>query len=317
MSILIVDGNNLFIRNYSAVPSLDAHGSPNGGVYGTLLSLRKILSLFVPDKIIIAWDAPGGSKKRRAIVENYKNGRKPIRLNRVYEHDGDNEQENRIKQRIRLGEYLNDLPLHQIIIEDIEADDVIAFLCNYYHNDRKIILSNDQDFVQLLNDKTIIYNSKKIFFTTKDAYIQYKIHPRNFAVARAIVGDKSDNLKGVPGIGIATLLKLFPCFLEKEKVSLDFIFETCEKLSSDKQKYVDVLEAKQKILDNYKIMRLDLPIISVQSIEKIKENINQQLGLNATAFNVKLLEDSLNISDNFFHPFRILNLKNIDKGNDK
>jgi DNA polymerase-1 len=307
MTILIVDANNLFIRSYSAVPSLDLHGSPNGGIVGTLLGLRKILSIISPDKIIFAWDAPGGSRKRRAIVEDYKNGRKPIRLNRNYDYEGDNEQENRIKQRIRLGEYLSDLPLHQIIIEDIEADDVIAWLCQYYREDRKVIVSNDQDFIQLLNDKTIIYNSQKIFVTAKDAYIKYKIHPRNFAISRAIIGDKSDNVKGVYGIGFVTLLKLFPFLAEKEKTDLDRIFKACEEQTKDKYKLI--LESKQKILDNYKIMRLDSSIISVNSIERIKENIEQQIGLNSTAFNVKLLEDSIKISDNFFQPFRIISFK--------
>lgn len=154
--------------------------------YGTILGLRKLVSLTKPDKIIFAWDAPGGSKKRRAIIENYKDGRKPIKLNRKFEHQLDNEQENRIQQRIRLGQYLNDLPLHQIIIEDIEADDVISFLCQYYKDDRKVIASNDKDFLQLLNENTIVYNSKKVFMTAKDVHKEFGIHPRNFALARAL-----------------------------------------------------------------------------------------------------------------------------------
>lgn len=308
MNILLIDGSNLFIRNYSAVPTLDMHGSPNGGVYGTLLSIRKIMSVVKPDKIIIAWDAPGGSKKRRAIVEDYKNGRKPIRLNRNFEFEEDNEQENRVKQRVRLGEYLSDLPLHQIIIEDIEADDAIAYLCQYYRNDRKVIASNDKDFIQLLNENTVIYNSKKIFVTRKDAYDEIKIHPRNFAIARAITGDKSDNLKGVKGIGLATLLKLFPFFLEKEKIQIEQVFTHCE--GQTKDKYKEIIEAKQQILNNYKVMRLDTIMIGVQSVERIKQNVEMQTGLNSTGFCVKLMEDSLKISDNFFQPFRIISLRN-------
>jgi 5'-3' exonuclease len=79
MNILLVDGTNVFLRNYAAVPSLDLNGNPNGGVYGTLLALRKTISLTKPDKIVISWDAPGGSRKRRSIVESYKLRKTPCK----------------------------------------------------------------------------------------------------------------------------------------------------------------------------------------------------------------------------------------------
>jgi 5'-3' exonuclease len=59
MSILIVDATNLFIRNYAAVPTMDLHGNPNGGVFGTLISLKKIMGITKPSKIIMCWDGVG------------------------------------------------------------------------------------------------------------------------------------------------------------------------------------------------------------------------------------------------------------------
>lgn len=304
--VILVDANNLFIRNYSAIPSLDIHGNPNGGIIGTLLTIRKFLSLAKPNKLILAWDGPGGSKRRRSVNPEYKKGRKPAKLNRNYDFESHSPEKNRIEQRIKLGEYLDYLPVSQIILPDIEADDVIAYCCKLFLNDRKIICSNDKDFIQLLGANTIIYNLKKqIFITAKDAHEEYFIHPSNFAIARALVGDKSDNISGVGGIGFTTLLKLFPFFKEKEKIELNYILEYCKQKNDGK--YLKILQNEQKVIDNYKIMRLDTSLISFGSVNKINEVLNQKMYLNSTSFRAKLLSDGINnINESFFHAFRVL-----------
>lgn len=246
-----------------------------------------------------------GSKKRRAIVKDYKEGRKPTRLNRNFEFEYDDVEKNKAIQRKRILEYISDLPIHQIILPEIEADDVVAYLCNYYSNERKVIVSSDRDFIQLLNENTIIYNArKKILVTSVDAYKEYSIHPKNFVLARAITGDKGDNLKGVKGIGIPRLLKMFPFFSEKEKISLESVFEFCEKGG---EKYKKFLDSKQVIIDNLKCMRLDTTIMSFININEIQEIINRPVKLNSTAFRVKLLDDGMvKISDNYLQDFRVL-----------
>lgn len=301
-------GTNLFLRSYAAVPSLDMHGNPSGGITGTLLTLRKIVGLCSPDKIVFAWDGAGGSKRRRAIIENYKQGRRPVKLNRNFEFEVEDEEKNKINQRIRLGEYLNDLPIHQVIVEGIEADDAIAYLCKYYAKERKVIASSDKDFIQLLNENTIMYNiQKKAYVTSPDAYREHKIHPRNYALARALVGDKSDNIKGIKGIGFKTLFKLFPFFLNKEKIELEQFFKTCEDAG---EKYEKFIENKNVILDNLKVMRLDNSFISFESEQKILDVIKEKVSLNSTSFRVKVMEDALfDVSENFFHPFKVIQLK--------
>lgn len=246
-----------------------------------------------------------GSKKRRAIVKEYKEGRRPTRLNRNFEFEYDDVEKNKAIQRKRILEYISDLPVHQILLSEIEADDVVAYLCNYYANERKVIVSSDRDFIQLLNENTIIYNArKKVLITSVDAYKEYSIHPRNFVLARAITGDKGDNLRGVKGIGLPRLLKMFPFFTEKEKISLETFLEFCE---NNGEKYKKFLDSRQVIIDNLKVMRLDTPIISFVNINEIQEIITQPLKLNATAFRVKLLDDGMvKISDNYLQDFRIL-----------
>lgn len=262
------------------------------------------------DKVVFAWDGVGGSRKRRAIIGEYKQGRKPVKLNRNFEFESHDPEANKVFQRLRLGEYLSELPVHQISIDDIEADDVIGYLCQHFSKESKVIVSNDNDFVQLLNTNTVIYNTaKKMFVNNRSAYEQYKIHPRNFALARSITGDKSDNIKGIKGVGMKTLLKLFPFFTEPDKIELQQFFDYCEFKLAEKngEAYRKFLDGKQIIVDDLKVMRLDSSIISYASIDKIIQKINEKVFLNSTAFRVKLVEDGMvSLSENFFHPFRIL-----------
>jgi DNA polymerase-1 len=315
MRILIVDGTLNFKRNYAAVPTLDAHGNPNGGVYGFLNTLTSFMYKCKPDKIIVCWDGPGGSTKRRKLNPNYKKGRKPAKLNRNFSFEKENEKENLISQRIRLGEYLSDLPIYQVTVEGIEADDTIAFLVKKYPNDQKIIASHDKDFFQLLDPNTVVYKPKqKIYYTRHDLFEEYKVHPYNFALARAIVGDSSDNLAGVSGVGHKTLIKNFPCFSEERRLDIDTIMEEARRFSEESKKnavkYEKYLKARDVIESNYEIMQLHSPIIGFASINKINESMDKKLRYSATAFRVKLRADGMRkLNENIVSRFRILKVR--------
>ena len=83
---LIVDSTNLFIRNYSAVPSMNEDGQYTGGVVGFLKSLALAVRSFKPTRVILVFDGKGGSQRRRKLFPQYKENRKPpIRLNRSYD----------------------------------------------------------------------------------------------------------------------------------------------------------------------------------------------------------------------------------------
>lgn len=307
-TILLVDATNLFIRHYVAKPSLDLNGKPNGGVLGFLQNLSYFIRFMAADRVVLAWDGPGGSVKRRAINENYKKSRKPPRLNRNYDLDEDDEITNKIEQRLRLGEYIKNLPMSEIIVPDIEADDVIAYLSEYFTDDNIIIISNDQDFYQLVNERIKVYgHTKRKFFSIKDVYNEFQIYPRNFALAKAIVGDKSDNLAGIYGIGFTRLVKYFPFLSEDRDVTFEEIFEHSK--NSDK-KYKKILEGKNIVLANYKIMQLKTPIISFPSVSKIKDSLQRRLSFSPTLLRIKMLQDGItDLNDGWFQPFRILEVK--------
>ena len=110
--LLIIDAANLFIRNYVISPQLDANGMPAGGVTGFMRSLQKEVRRTKPDRVVIAWEGPGGSQSRKEKNKNYKVGRKPPRLNRAYEFASpEEERENKYQQMTRLTEYLDNLPV--------------------------------------------------------------------------------------------------------------------------------------------------------------------------------------------------------------
>lgn len=305
--ILLIDAANNFIRNYVIVPTLSINGEPIGAVEGFLKSLRSFINICKPEKVFIIWDGPGGSRKRRSIVKEYKEGRKPYRLNRNYDFENVNEEDNKIFQRVKLDAYLRDLPVTQLMIEDIEADDVIAYLCNHFEEDQKIIVSTDKDFIQMLDKNTIIYHPiKKVFFTSKDAKKKYNVYPHNFAIVRSIVGDVSDNLKGVKSVGMKNVLKYFPFLAEERVVELEEIFSYAE---SNGEKYKKFLDAREVIINNHKLMQLRDTIISFHNIHKIKEIVETKPTFSPTSFRMKLIQDGLtSIGDSFFLPFKILSL---------
>lgn len=302
--LAIFDGTNQFIRSYSVVPTVNSNGEPNGGMIGFLRSMRMVIGFYKPDKVIVVFDGAGGSQSRRQVNKDYKAGRKPRRP--AVNADLINVEENFRWQFVRLFEYIEDLPIHKLIIENVEADDVISYVANWFKNDEKIIISSDRDFYQILDDKTSIFNPTKRKFTTKqDCIEEFKIYPHNFVIARSIIGDGSDNLNGVKGIGYKNILKYFPFLSGAEKVSISDVFKLCNEKIND-QRYKKFIDNEQKIKQNYTLMQLEQTIISIPGQQKIDFILSKNTTLNLTSFKLKLMKDSITIINdkNFFDSFR-------------
>ena len=151
---------------------MDPKGNMIGGAVGFLKSLQKSCNDFDADEIIIAWDGQGGSQKRKDMDKGYKAGRKPVRFNRRMFELSDTEQENnKAYQHVRLMEYLNEMPIIQLIIDYVEADDIIAYLNGHdkYRDYNKYIISSDRDFFQLVGERTSLYRpiQKKLIKNNK------------------------------------------------------------------------------------------------------------------------------------------------------
>ena len=245
---------------------MDPKGIAIGGCIGFLKSLQKCVRDYDPNEIIIAWDGHGGSQKKRTMNKDYKEGRKPLRFNRrMIKLDPEQEIKNKAYQQLRTMKYLNELPIVQIIIDYVEADDIISYVVQHdkYKDYHKLIVSSDKDFYQLVDERTAIFRPiQKKVITMPIIMEEFGIHPNNFALARAIAGDPSDNLKGVPRVGLKTVSNKFKFLSSELEVELETVLEHCNTVEKQLQVHKNILSHKQLIENNYDIMQLYKPAIS-------------------------------------------------------
>ena len=225
-------------------------------------------------------------------------GRKPLRLNRDIKNlTEEQELQNKVWQQLRLVEYLNNFPITQLMLDEIEADDVISFVAQLpdYQDWQKVIVSSDKDFFQLLDDDTVILRPTQGEILNKNNIVdKFGIHPTNFALARAVVGDKSDNLDGIKGVGLPTVAKRLPFLVEEKTYMVGDIIEYCENSDLSLKAYENIVDGEETIRENYQLMQLYSPSISVQNKEKIKYVIrNTTLDFNKTLTNGMMLEDGI------------------------
>jgi len=293
---MIIDVLNMYYRAYIVNPSLSTNGQPIGGLKGSLGILQKLVREAKPDQVILCWDGAGGSRRRKQINDGYKAGRSPIRLNRSVRNLSENEEiSNKIWQQTRLMEYFNEMPVIQLIVDNVEADDLISFVCRQTSvaNNQKVIVSNDKDFFQILDDHTILHRPTQKETLNRNSIIEkYGIHPNNFALARAMAGDASDNLPGVRSVGLPTVKKRFPFLVEERTYTIDEILNHCGSVDSKLKIYQNILENEELIENNYKIMQLYSPFISPQGKRKIKYNIDNAENLfNRTEIMKMMMQD--------------------------
>ena len=294
--LLIIDALNMYFRAYIVNPSLSTNGHPIGCLMGFLKILQKLIRETKPDGVVVCWDGAGGSKKRKSINKKYKAGRKPIRLNRSIRNMSEEEElKNKVWQQTRLVELLNEMPIIQLMLESVEADDIISCVANHkvYNSWQKVIVSSDKDFFQLCDDKTVVFRPiQKEVLNVSRLVEKFGIHPTNFALARAIVGDKSDNLDGVPGVGMPTVAKRLPFLKEGKTYTIGDVIEYCEQVEKPVKAHLNIAESADIIHENYKLMQLYSPSISVQGRRFIDETLkNFEPEFNKTAVQTMMIED--------------------------
>jgi len=316
--ILIIDQLNLFFRNYIVNPSLSVNGMPIGGLKGCFQSIQKIVRESNPDLIVICWDGEGGSTKRKLLKKDYKAGRRPIRLNRNVRNMSDQqEMENKVWQQTRLIEYYNQVPIMQFMFKGTEADDIVAYISQMkeLQSAEKLIVSSDKDFFQLLSSKTIQYRPIQKEILNQNSIIEkFSIHPNNFAIARAMVGDKSDNIDGIPGLGLKTIAKRFPFLREKRSVTFADLTDHCrEKLQDANVKaYQKVLDNEDLLKRNYQMMQLYVPTLGIEDKKLIRKVFRTpDMSFNKTELIKMMMKDGFG-EINFIELFQHFNKIAID-----
>lgn len=292
--ILVIDAMNMLIRSFSLLKAMNPSGAHVGGLVGFLRSLGYVTRIFDPTRVLVVWDGKGGSANRKNIDPNYKAQRATSRITHWGLYDTKEEEtEALIGQLFRTQDYLECLPIHQLVMDKLEADDIMAWIAKKASNSnvkKCTIVSSDKDFLQLVDDTIEVYAPvKKKTFTKDNIFEELKVLPENYNLVKALLGDNSDNLQGVKGLGIKTVVSEFPKLLT-ERTDLNYIYKVAEEKLEGKKIFAKIIHNWQKVETNFELM--DLHISSLDDKEKkyVNEVINSSIPDLQTGAFLRLLE---------------------------
>ena len=281
---LVIDGLNTFIRSWSTAPNLNDNGDHIGGIVGTLKSIGYAVRTINPTRVVVVFDGKGGSQSRKDIYSGYKSERGKnkikMRLNRAasVEMNPEEESASMKRQMAGLGELLSALPVSIMIYDGIEADDVIGYIATTLRqeNEKVVIMSTDKDFLQLVNKDVSVYSpSKKKIYNIDEVTEEFGIHPHNFINFRMIDGDKSDNVEGISGLGIKSIIKAFPMLCNEELVGTKEMVEYVNSLPKKSKAHELFLDNLAICERNRKLMQLAEPTFSGNLRLKILDRYNE------------------------------------------
>lgn len=273
MTTLIVDGSNLSSAHFTTNPALDLNGIPIGSIKGTLNSIAYTAQTLKATRIILFFDGKDGSLQRRKIKKDYKSGRRPLLMaGRHYVFSNEEKlTENKKWQHEILIKLIDLLPVNCIVTNGYEADDGIGYLIKhkkYFNLGITYILSSDKDFFQLVDSDVFIYNPQlKQVLDAAAIRAKHGVRPQHWALYRAVSGDPADNISGVGGVGEKKFQDIFDA-LDKELSPEDIV----ENLSENKA-YSKLLEKKELIEENFKLVNLKDPMMSLHAKEHVENKI--------------------------------------------
>lgn len=241
--ILIIDGHNLLFRMFYGIPSSikNSEGKEIKGLVGFLGSIKKLIKEFNPYTIIVVFDSESSASSNKLLDSEYKSNR--------LDYSSVPEDKNPFSVLPAIKKALNYLEITNVEVKDNEADDYIASLTNNTLYEY-IIVSTDTDFIQLINDNTYLYiprGKKSILYNKDKVYEKYNIYPNQYVLYKSLIGDKSDNIKGIKGIGKITATKI----LKYQDI------ESYIKQNSSNKISKLLIENKAKLLINIKLITLN------------------------------------------------------------
>ncbi len=277
--VLIVDSMNTFIRSFAMLQAMNPQGHHTGGLVGFLRSIGFLMRTIDPTRIICVFDGQASSSSRKNINPDYKANRNIKRItNWELFDDKEDEYASMTMQMHRLVEYLQCLPITLISIDKVEADDTISYLAQKFgaNNKKVTIVSSDKDFLQIVDDNIEVYSPiKKKTYNKQDIQDEIGLIPNNYLIMKALLGDNSDNLTGVKGLGPKTLLKEFPGLIDDPSFELQDIYNICEQKLQTKKIFAGIIYDWEKVKTNYELMNLLEPRLGdyeiIHILDKIKE----------------------------------------------
>jgi len=278
--VLLIDGLNLFFRNFAMMNMVNPDGVHIGGLGGFFRSLGAMIRQTNPTSVYVVFDGAGSTTNRKNLLSEYKGTRNLQRVTNWEAFDNiEEEHESKIDQIVRIIQYLKLLPVKTTIIDKVEADDIIAVLAEKLvekHNSTCFIVSSDKDFLQLVTDKIIVYRPmEKEYYTPKVVEEKFGLLPHNFILHKVLLGDNSDNIRGIKGLGAKGIFKKFP-ELKTEELTLQDIFDISARKFKDHIVYSRIIQDQDRIETNYKVMDLGTPMIDDREKEYLDDLIGEE-----------------------------------------
>ena len=255
--LIIIDGNSIINRAFYALPEMTSKdGLKTNAIYGFTTMLFKIIDTYQPTHISVAFDRKAPTFRHLEFKE-YKAGRKkmPDELREQFEP---------------LKELLDKFNIHRLELDGYEADDIIGTVSKLgEENDYKVfIVTGDKDAIQLASNKTTTLITKKGVgeveeYNFDSVMEKYEMTPTQFIDLKGLMGDKSDNIPGVPGIGEKTGIKLI-----KEFSSIENLVEHTDELKGSVKKKIE--ENKELAIMSKRLATIirDVPIeVSLEELE--------------------------------------------------
>jgi 5'-3' exonuclease len=280
---LLVDGNNLLKIGFHGVRDFFNNGEHVGGTWHFLNTLRRFLEENNYNKVVVFWDSQTGSSQRRILYPKYK-------LNRKQKNEDDFKEQSFTTQKNRVKQYLEEMFVRQLEVEQSEADDLIAYYCHISEDEDKTIFSSDRDLTQLISEKVTIYSpQQKRYYKNGDGIKIYEseIPHYNVKTYKILTGDSSDNIDGIFYLGEKTFLKLFPEILDTELKYTDILTKAEMLLSEQKGNVAlqNLLSGKTKegifgeefFTINEKLVDLANPLISHEGKELVRSYYSESL----------------------------------------
>ena len=283
--IILVDGNNLLFRSYYATAyngnfMKNSKGFPTNALFGFSNMINKIILEEKPTYILVAFDK--GKTFRHEKYSEYKAGRI--------------EMPDELRLQFPIAKKLLELMgIKYYEIENYEADDIIGTFSKFCDNTKYTgtIISSDKDLLQLITDSVdikLLKSKDYIRYNPESFYEEYKIKPINIIDLKSLMGDSSDNIKGVKGIGEKTALKLL-----QEYKTLNGIYENIDRISGKiKEKLID---GKNDAYISYELATIVTNVPIEISIDDIKYIVPHQANLRIVEEAARRLECPI---DKFF-----------------
>ncbi|MBO3441875.1 DNA polymerase I [Clostridium haemolyticum] len=263
--LLILDGHSLMYRAFFALPPLtNKEGIHTNAIYGFIKMLLKMKEEIKPNYIVIAFDKKAPTFRHKEY-EDYKAGREkmPSELN---------------EQFPIVKDILNKLAINIFEIDGFEADDLIGTLSEFAEGKgiEVYIVTGDKDALQLATDNVkIVINKKgmseKEIYDRKRMIEEYEVTPTQFIDVKGLMGDKSDNIPGVPGIGTKTAFKLI-----KEYGSIENVLDNVENISGKKMKQ-NLIEYREQAIFSKKLATICKNVPIEIDLEEIKSKENYDI----------------------------------------